>query len=684
MEKEKLKSLNEWGILKTLKIAAKSAAKTAGAATAKAAAKIATKAPKILRTGAVEGAKGVAVETGFEASKEYHEHQKIKDERAELRAERKRLKELERHHTNESTNIHVTPPVVLVLKRKSIRLFPQGDKIALYRNDKLGVNFAIPYDDGSGAASGRDALEPIIGTVAEGKLNDLGRKAGGAAFKFLRKRGWIIEKPPESEEEIEALKKAASRLPHISADVKSQGRAIVGATAGAIGVGYLANKGFKKLRDKSDKPSNKTIHGGRAVYESNGISPKPAITYYRASARQYAKLGALAGLGFAAGKTAFDVAKDVVSSKKEKFEKDKKKYVHHVKEGKTQAYQLMKLAFEPEPMISKNAKRATIAAAIGAGLATANARAERKERNQHHKKVAEQAVRILSTEEAEQLNEFLPILAGLAARVGAGVLARTAAVRAATSTAISAIPPAARAVGKFVGGQAIIGGTAGAAEGALKRKPVPRSTNGSNPSPQPTAKYPDNENNDNDENVSEGTMQTRTNVKVLKSIKIPKGMGKEFAKAAAVAAGTVAVQKTFDAFYDKWRDKKEIELAAKEERAKARERAKVSGKKKIIVKKVVKPHSTTTVTKQIKEERKMHEPAFHTIRKMASGELGYGPVRHDNGKKTSVDAYTAQAIMAVHKHLKPENQIKLEGLVNRDRSGLVKVADFSFRQLNNQ
>jgi hypothetical protein len=38
------------------------------------------------------------------------------------------------------------PPFVLVLKRKAIRVYPDGTKIALYYNDKLKRIFTVPYD----------------------------------------------------------------------------------------------------------------------------------------------------------------------------------------------------------------------------------------------------------------------------------------------------------------------------------------------------------------------------------------------------------------------------------------------------------------------------------------------------------------------------------------------------------
>lgn len=37
------------------------------------------------------------------------------------------------------------PPMVLVLKRKGIRNYPQGQRVALYHSDVLGMDFSIPY-----------------------------------------------------------------------------------------------------------------------------------------------------------------------------------------------------------------------------------------------------------------------------------------------------------------------------------------------------------------------------------------------------------------------------------------------------------------------------------------------------------------------------------------------------------
>jgi hypothetical protein len=37
------------------------------------------------------------------------------------------------------------PPTILVLKRKAIRQFPSGKRVALYHNDKLGIDISVPY-----------------------------------------------------------------------------------------------------------------------------------------------------------------------------------------------------------------------------------------------------------------------------------------------------------------------------------------------------------------------------------------------------------------------------------------------------------------------------------------------------------------------------------------------------------
>ena len=62
----------------------------------------------------------------------------------------------------EMLNEEFNPPAVLLLKRQAIRQFPSGQRIALYIDNKYGLQFTVPYDAQSGL-SGR----VVPGMVAE-------------------------------------------------------------------------------------------------------------------------------------------------------------------------------------------------------------------------------------------------------------------------------------------------------------------------------------------------------------------------------------------------------------------------------------------------------------------------------------------------------------------------------------
>ena len=55
------------------------------------------------------------------------------------------------------------PPMVLVIKRKAIRMYPDGTRIALYFSDKLKKYFSVPYQYGPGmdAAIQAEEIEQI-------------------------------------------------------------------------------------------------------------------------------------------------------------------------------------------------------------------------------------------------------------------------------------------------------------------------------------------------------------------------------------------------------------------------------------------------------------------------------------------------------------------------------------------
>ena len=68
-----------------------------------------------------------------------------------------------RNRLNEATSManEVIPAPMLVLRRRGIRIFPDGRRVALYTNDKYNLIFTIPY--GGSASNSPEADSPITG-----------------------------------------------------------------------------------------------------------------------------------------------------------------------------------------------------------------------------------------------------------------------------------------------------------------------------------------------------------------------------------------------------------------------------------------------------------------------------------------------------------------------------------------
>jgi hypothetical protein len=62
------------------------------------------------------------------------------------------------------------PPNILILRRKTIRQFPNNVMVALYYNDKLGQYFSIPY--GGGVEGEKAVITPV--SLKEEALNEVG------------------------------------------------------------------------------------------------------------------------------------------------------------------------------------------------------------------------------------------------------------------------------------------------------------------------------------------------------------------------------------------------------------------------------------------------------------------------------------------------------------------------------
>ena len=85
-----------------------------------------------------------------------------------------------REDINEDTS---NPPFVLLLKRKAIRMYPDGTKIALYHNDKLDKYFSLPYGDSVDAPIQAEEVEVIEEAVMD-QLHKIVSAKTGDSVKF--------------------------------------------------------------------------------------------------------------------------------------------------------------------------------------------------------------------------------------------------------------------------------------------------------------------------------------------------------------------------------------------------------------------------------------------------------------------------------------------------------------------
>jgi hypothetical protein len=67
-----------------------------------------------------------------------------------------------------SESLSSDPPVMIVLKRKGIRIFPDGRRVALYVNEKLGLTITIPYNVSSSKGG-----EVIVGVTEESNAEEI-------------------------------------------------------------------------------------------------------------------------------------------------------------------------------------------------------------------------------------------------------------------------------------------------------------------------------------------------------------------------------------------------------------------------------------------------------------------------------------------------------------------------------
>jgi hypothetical protein len=85
-----------------------------------------------------------------------------------------------REDINEDTS---NPPFVLLLKRKAIRLYPDGTKVALYYNDKIDKYFSLPYGNAVDAPIQAEEVEVIEEAVMD-QLHKIVSAKTGNSVKF--------------------------------------------------------------------------------------------------------------------------------------------------------------------------------------------------------------------------------------------------------------------------------------------------------------------------------------------------------------------------------------------------------------------------------------------------------------------------------------------------------------------
>lgn len=69
----------------------------------------------------------------------------------------------------ESKTKELDPPAVLIMRRKSVRQFPNGQRVALYYVDKINKYVTVPYEDMQWSTNEETVLERIKATKESGE-----------------------------------------------------------------------------------------------------------------------------------------------------------------------------------------------------------------------------------------------------------------------------------------------------------------------------------------------------------------------------------------------------------------------------------------------------------------------------------------------------------------------------------
>ena len=606
--------------------------------------------PSIKNAGVSIGV-GVGLEAGLLA---YERHKKNK-ERAMRRYEKDEARFQQQHPTNEAVEFE-QPPAVLILKRKTVRLYPDGQRIALYRNARLGLNFAVPYENSN---DGHKAVE-TLGAVSEatsgfwrrqGKLFMQGLRMMGRRGERVDHETWT-RRQEKVRRDAARKKKASQEYQKRAPEQKKAGKSAKKEIGAAIASGYLTSKAIDKMRHEVERP-NKKRHGGSYVYESGGPQ-KGAFVKVPAHLR----LGGLAGIAVGSAGVAYGVAKEISTAEKEAHKRKrraaKKVVVQEMARRPGSKLPKVKSTLKFAPKGYKRAvlkttmkklpwKGALAGAAIGGALYS---------RHKTNKQVATTQAKF---EEKEHIQEFLPAVAAALGRVTIGGVARFVAGQAATGYAIDKVMKAGEtATDKVAKSQA--------------KKQITQRVLGQTPSharPNPAKVVQDS--SAVDESLKTSLDEAARKVKKkkpkskmkkaevkLKKTMVPTGLGKDVTRGVAIALGTAAATKLIDVWYDRHRDKKEVEKAAAEARAKAKAQHEVAPRKVTEKKKINPKTGVVTVNKKI--------------------------VEHIDGTSTTIEGDAVVAIESLFEQLNDDNKAMMLNMMSESPQGLEKISAFAMKQ----
>lgn len=120
-----------------------------------------------------------------------------------------------REGLNEARDIgsEETPPAMMVLRRRGVRLFPDGQRIALYTNDRYGLMFSVPY--GSSYLNTKSGSPLVAMRSEEAELNEYVNVVGGLGTALATTARSRIRKHFGLDRDEEPKKKANVRTRRI-------------------------------------------------------------------------------------------------------------------------------------------------------------------------------------------------------------------------------------------------------------------------------------------------------------------------------------------------------------------------------------------------------------------------------------------------------------------------------------